>query len=422
MGKDINGKELGKGITQRNDGRYNARVTINGVKINLYDYNLSLLKKNLEAKKLKVLRDDYSTRPNISLNQWYKDEWFPVYKLPYLKDEVNRHNYIVRYENAFGRLLGNRRISCITEILIQKAANSLIDDFGYSTKFIRESVSSLKEAFNAAVTNHLISRNPSSNIVVKNDNLVSERVVMTDEQQMQFLNIAKYRYYSEVYQILLFTGMRIGELTALQWDDIDFENKEIHIRHSMQSAYLNGKKILNMTTPKTSNSIRDIPMFDGVEKLFVSWKEKQDKAKKELGRQWRLPKEFENLVFTSSLGSPLTRYVLSNDINKIVSILDKNEEYLAELENRKPQKFPKIHPHSFRHTFATRCFEKNLKPVFIMSIMGHSNYETTLSYTHLLKKSNDQQISLAGSFISSRFQLYPVHPLVPACPVPTVAF
>ena len=40
MGKDINGKELGKGITQRTDGRYNARVTINGVKINLYDYNL----------------------------------------------------------------------------------------------------------------------------------------------------------------------------------------------------------------------------------------------------------------------------------------------------------------------------------------------------------------------------------------------
>lgn len=147
-------------------------------------------------------------------------------------------------------MLGNRRISCITEILIQKAANSLIDDFGYSTKFIRESVSSLKEAFNAAVTNHLISRNPSSNIVVKNDNLVSERVVMTDEQQMQFLNIAKHRYYNEVYQILLSTGMRIGELTALQWDDIDFENKEIHIRHSMQSAYLNGKKILNMTTPK----------------------------------------------------------------------------------------------------------------------------------------------------------------------------
>ena len=242
MGKDINGKELGKGITQRNDGRYNARVTINGVKINLYDYNLSLLKKNLEAKKLKVLRDDYSTRPNISLNQWYKDEWFPVYKSPYLKDEVNRHNYIVRYENTFGRLLGNRRISCITEILIQKAANSLIDDFGYSTKFIRESVSSLKEAFNAAVTNHLISRNPSSNIVVKNDNLVSERVVMTDEQQMQFLNIAKHRYYNEVYQILLSTGMRIGELTALQWDDIDFENKEIHIRHSMQSAYLNGQE------------------------------------------------------------------------------------------------------------------------------------------------------------------------------------
>ena len=83
----------------------------------------------------------------------------------------------------------------------------------------------MKEAFNAAETNHLISRNPSSNIVVKNDNHVSERVVMTNKQQMQFLNIAKHRYYNEVYQILLSTGMRIGELTALQWDDIDFENK-----------------------------------------------------------------------------------------------------------------------------------------------------------------------------------------------------
>lgn len=399
MGKDINGKELGKGITQRNDGRYNARVTINGVKINLYDYNLSLLKKNLEAKKLKVLRDDYSTRPNISLNQWYKDEWFPVYKSPYLKDEVNRHNYIVRYENTFGRLLGNRRISCITEILIQKAANSLIDDFGYSTKFIRESVSSLKEAFNAAVTNHLISRNPSSNIVVKNDNLVSERVVMTDEQQMQFLNIAKHRYYSEVYQILLSTGMRIGELTGLQWDDIDFENKEIHIRHSMQSAYLNGKKILNMTTPKTSNSIRDIPMFDGVEQLFKDWKDKQDTYREMRGVRWRIPSEYPDLVFTTTFGSPVTRYVLTEDIKKILNIIAKNEAYMASIQDRKPVQFPHIHPHAFRHTFATRCFEKDLKPLFVMRVMGHENYETTISYTHLLDKSNETQVKLAGSFV-----------------------
>ena len=101
MGKDINGKELGKGITQRNDGRYNARVTINGVKINLYDYNLSLLKKNLEAKKLKVLRDDYSTRPNISLNQWYAIILTTVVVIPFKSKASPKSAFVASYSGTY---------------------------------------------------------------------------------------------------------------------------------------------------------------------------------------------------------------------------------------------------------------------------------------------------------------------------------
>ena len=155
-----------------------------------------------------------------------------------------------------------------------------------------------------------------------------------------------------------------------------------------------------MTNPKSLAAVRDIPMFDGVEEQFLSWQQKQIDRMKVMGERWRLPDEFKDLVFTTSLGSPLTRYILASDINKIVSIIDKNEAYLAKLENREAIKFPKLHPHAFRHTFATRCFEKDLKPMFIMKIMGHSNYETTLTYTHLLKKTTDEQVELAGSFIA----------------------
>lgn len=236
---------------------------------------------------------------------------------------------------------------------------------------------------------------------VKSDNIVEERVVLTDEQQEEFLSIARNRYYYEVYLIMLSTGIRVGEMTALSWDDVDFENKVIHIRHSMQTAYECGKKIMNMTTPKTANSVRAIPMFDGVEKAFLDWKKKQDESKKKVGKRWRLPDEFSNLIFTTSLGSPLTRYVLTGDINKILKIIEKEHFYVALSEHCDPVEFPKVHPHAFRHTFATRCFEKELKPLFIMKIMGHSNYETTMSYTHVLKKTSDEQVIMAGSFIQT---------------------
>lgn len=58
MGKDLNGKELGRGFSQRKDGRYEARAVVNGTKIDIYDMNLSALKKAFEMEKARVLRDE----------------------------------------------------------------------------------------------------------------------------------------------------------------------------------------------------------------------------------------------------------------------------------------------------------------------------------------------------------------------------
>lgn len=400
MGKDLKGKELGKGISQRLDGRYNARATINGININIYNTKLSQLKKDFDLKKAEVLKKEFNVRKGITLNEWF-DEWFEIYKAPRLKDELNRHNYARRYRNTFGKHLGMKQVEFITEKNIQQAANELISIDKYSSKMIKESISSLKECLTAAVSNRIININPclSVDVDVSNDK-VKDIVVLSEEEQKKFLEVAENRYYYEAYQILLSTGMRIGEFSALRWKDVDFKNKVIHIKHSMQSAYDQGNKILNITTPKTVNSIRDIPMFEGVESFFLSWKKKQEDCKKKMGDRWRLSSEYEDLVFTSTLGSPVTRYVLSNDIKKILEIIDKNEQYMAQIEKREPLDFPKVHPHAFRHTFATRCFEKNLEPLFIMRIMGHSNYQTTMRYTHILQKTTDKEVKKAGSFVS----------------------
>lgn len=397
MGKDLNGKELGKGFSQRKDGRYEARAVINGIKIGLYGMNLAELKKEFQEEKDKVRTQEKATNPKVILLKWY-EEWFQACKSPNLKSETSRHAYNRKIRNTYIEILGEKKLSSITQLDIQVATNELAEK-GYSDRTIREALGVLRECLDGALVNKLITVNPCVNIIIKKTYTQQERRVLSKVEQDIFLDEVRNTYYYEAYAILLLTGMRIGEFSGLQWEDIDFINKEIHIRRSMQTAYFNGKKVEELTTPKTFNSYREIPFFGETEKLFKSWKLKQDERKKAMGNRWRCNPEYGNLVFTSTVGSPVTRYVITHDLNKVVQNINMKELYKATKEGRTTVKFEHLHPHAFRHTFATRCFEKKLDPLFIQKIMGHSNYNTTISYTHVLDDIKQNEISKIGNFL-----------------------
>ena len=397
MGKDLNGKELGKGFSQRKDGRYEARAVINGIKIGLYGMNLAELKKEFQEEKDKVRTQEKATNPKVILLKWY-EEWFQACKSPNLKSETSRHAYNRKIRNTYIEILGEKKLSSITQLDIQVATNELAEK-GYSDRTIREALGVLRECLDGALVNKLITVNPCVNIIIKKTYTQQERRVLSKVEQDIFLDEVRNTYYYEAYAILLLTGMRIGEFSGLQWEDVDFINKEIHIRRSMQTAYFNGKKVEELTTPKTFNSYREIPFFGETEKLFKSWKLKQDERKKAMGNRWRCNPEYGNLVFTSTVGSPVTRYVITHDLNKVVQNINMKELYKVTKEGRTTVKFEHLHPHAFRHTFATRCFEKKLDPLFIQKIMGHSNYNTTISYTHVLDDIKQNEISKIGNFL-----------------------
>lgn len=397
MGKDLKGKNLGKGYSQRKDGRYEARAVINGVKIDIYDMNLSNLKKSFEIAKAIVLRDEKNVRPNVTLKEWYA-EWFEKCKAPSLKSDVSRKTYDRKARNTYVAVIGDKRMEDITQINMQAATTELVEK-GYSERTIKEALGVMRECMDIAIVNHIIRANPCTGIKVVNANVQKERRVLSHDEQKQFLNEVKDSYYYEAYAILLSTGMRIGEFSGLQWDDVDFENKQIKINRSMQTAYLDGKKIEELTTPKTSNSYRTIPFFGDTEQLFRAWKIKQEFYKQKLGDRWRAREELGDLVFTSTMGSPVTRYVIVHDINKVVQNINLKEIYAASRDGRKPKEFEHLHPHAFRHTFATRCFEKGLDPLFVQSIMGHANYSTTVSYTHILDDMKQREVAKVGSFL-----------------------
>jgi integrase len=296
--------------------------------------------------------------------------------------------------------LGDKRIEEVTQMNIQDAATQLYKVEHYNARSIKEALSVLRECLDIAIVNKILSVNPCRGVIVHEGNeMAKERRVLNHWEQDAFLEEVNDSYYNEPYRILLVTGMRIGEFSGLQWDDVDFEKKVIHIRRSMMTAYQDGKKIMELTTPKTVNSYRSIPFFDDTENLFKAWKKKQDLYRQKLGNRWRSDEKFGDLVFTTTMGSPITRYNIVHDLKKVETNIILKENNRAYREGRKPREFGHLHPHCFRHTFATRCFEKGLDPVVVQSIMGHANYSTTLSYTHILEDKTKEEVAKVGKFL-----------------------
>ena len=399
MGKDLKGKELGTGYTQRKDGRYEARAIINGVRVDVYNSSLKILKEIFEAEKAKVLREEKNYRPNVTLKEWF-DEWFEKCKSPSLKSELTRDKYKRRLDKTLIRLLGEKKVEDISQINIQVAANILAGE-EYSGRYIREAIGNLRDCLDSAVANHIILTNPCIDISISGIQTVKEVRVLDHWEQDLFIEEIKGSYYYEAYMILLLTGMRIGEFSGLQWEDVDFNKKEINIRRTLSTGYFKGKKVEILLPPKTQRGNRIIPFFDNAEELFKSWMKKQDEYKKQLGDRWRCKKELGNLVFTSTMGSPVSRYVIVHDLEHVIEDINLKEITRAHKECREPRKFEHIHPHTFRHTFATRCFENGFEPLFVQSIMGHSNYSTTVSYTHVLDNIKKREIAKTCNFLNA---------------------
>ena len=88
---------------------------------------------------------------------------------------------------------------------------------------------------------------------------------------------------------------------------------------------------------------------------------------------------------------------MRNITKQINDTLQTEAEYTGSI----PKKFERVHPHALRHTFATRCFEKGMTPRTVQEIMGHSNYNTTVSYTHVLDDIKQKEAERLGDFLNN---------------------
>ena len=398
MGKDLKGKELGRGLSQRPDGRYMGRAQIEGHSITLYDRKLKDLKAKLavavdEAKRSNLLPG--VDGKSVTLSEWF-EEWFVKYKAPMLKDGGSP-SYKRKFLNYYGTRIGSKPLADIRQIHVQTAIADMLKE-GRTSRSVREATGILQSCVEAAIANGLMFLNPVLGVMIPKCEKVERRVLTVEEQEI-FLGYLKATksWYEEMYKFMLLTGMRIGEVGGLQWEDVDFTSRFIYVKRSLTYQYEDGKKIMRLTSPKTENSVRKIPFFGETREVLEKQFEKVKRKREDLGKRWRQPEEYGNLVFLTSMGSPIGRYSIESDMRYVTQQINDMLKTEALYSGGIPKNFERVHPHALRHTFATRCFEKKMEPKVVQRLMGHSSISITLNiYTHVLDNIMEEEIKKFG--------------------------
>ena len=104
-----------------------------------------------------------------------------------------------------------------------------------------------------------------------------------------------------------------------------------------------------------------------------------------------------DLVFVTTMGSPVLRYHAEKEIKKVVKEINEQEAFGSVQEQREPHYFEDMYPHAIRHTFCSRCFEAGMQPKVVQSIMGHQHYSTTIDiYTHVSESKYQEEVGKFG--------------------------
>ncbi|WP_370751248.1 integrase DNA-binding domain-containing protein, partial [Eubacterium sp.] len=208
MGKDLKGKELGKGISQRADGRYIARFTSKtGKRKTLYDFKLNELKRKLREA---VYEDEHGLNGNgesITLNAWHVT-WTELYKKKTVKMTTiykNHSYYNARVKNSIGKMY----LQDIKTYHVQKFINELIDS-GLAHGTVSNIRFMLSDMFDKAVLSEYIRKNPCIGVEMPKE-VKKERRVLTREEQEKFFTFAFSYIHINVLKFAVTTGCRIGD-------------------------------------------------------------------------------------------------------------------------------------------------------------------------------------------------------------------
>lgn len=350
-------------VRLRKDGRWEGRLIVGRDIFGKPQIKYVMAKTKEECEeKVSGLQAQYQLTParsakNITFGEWI-DFWYQNICKPKLRTTTQ-----LSYENEIYKHI----IPELGDILLKNLSQRDFQQFytrlksngriirreqlgpGLSNCMVRACHANCRMAILAAIDEKLIYRNPIAGCKLPPKE--RQRIEFLELPELQRLMIqAKYEGYYELFLLELATGLRLGELLALQWEDLSFRTGELRIWR--QAVCLNGK--LQFTAPKTKASVRTV-ILPGVVVDILK------KRKEELDSRWMFPSPVKE-------DQPLTHGCVRRRLKRT---LERAECGIVRF-------------HDLRHTFATMALDNGMDVKTLSVIIGHSSTATTLDvYSHV---------------------------------------
>ncbi len=359
MGKSLDGTELGKGLGQRKDKKYFARVQVNGVRRE-YCYNtLTEAKKGLRALKAAAVKD--GTLPNnITVNAWFV-QWQEI-----RRPQLAPRTLALRaglYNKHIRPAIGHMRLNAVTPAACQAVLTRLSDSHKASS--IKRVLDVLRDLFRVAMDNRVITYNPVNTgvVVPRNAAKSKPKQIPSAAEQADFLEAITGRKHEAIYRFALETGLRVGELTGLCWPDVDLDKHTLCVKRQLYCDHVRGAvhdpAYWHFAPPKTAAGVRSLPLTPEACRIL-----KGLRALPQITHE--TPENMRDLIFLDG-GWPVPE-----------RRLDAHLDYLCRTCG-----LPHISMHTLRHIFASRAVEAGAPIPALSAVMGHSNPAVTLGiYVH----------------------------------------
>ena len=286
------------------------------------------------------------------------ENWLAHYVEPSSKKRTFRH-YSKAAEIHILPYLGELELSELTPYVLQKFIAELTTDGNkrtgeaLSTNFVKSIASIIQLSLKSAHLSGYLPEYSASKIKCpKAKEKQVDCFTFSEQKKLEEAALSAKKIKFRGFVICLYTGLRIGELLALKWSDIDFEKGVLSVTKASYDETINGEHVRIIDTPKTESSKRRIPLPKSLVKILRKMKRK---SKCEF-----VIADGEKPVFTRSYQRSFELFLKKNGL-------------------------PHKGFHSLRHTFATRAIECGMDVKTLSEILGHKNASITLNrYVHSL--------------------------------------
>ncbi len=377
-------------IRKRKDDRFEGRITVNGNRKCFYGHTKSEVKQKAKDYLLKV-ENGYREPQSIILNE-YIEYWLNTYK--YNKIEPSSYDKLERvYNNQIKNTIGRKKIGEVTTKDIQ----CLIDEYANPTKNktkplaksgLKKIIHLLNPCFKKAIQEGVIYNNPCKDVLLPIDSAIltqTKEQFALSELEMQSLKeacFARYKHGGYKYRnglilmIMLNTGIRVGEMLALEWDDINIDDKTLYINKTIQSNVKNRNKDIDKKTidilkksTKTKSGIRFIPLNDNITFLINELK-KYDK---------------ENGI--------CSQYVCCTRVG--TREISRNLQRTLDNVQKKTNIARHVTLHTLRHSFGSALIRNGISIAVVSRLMGHANISITYNkYIHTINEEETKAMNM----------------------------